>query len=58
MAAGLIVKVDDALGEIGEDQIPRSLLTTKEEQKALEARMQEAALAIAAAQAQSQKKAA
>lgn len=58
MAAELIVKVDDALRKIGEDQIPRSLLTTKAEQKAIEEKMQEAALAIAAAQAQPQKKAA
>jgi hypothetical protein len=58
MAAELIVKVDDALRKIGEDQIPRSLLTTQNEQKAIEAKMQEAAIAIAAAQAQPQKKAA
>lgn len=52
MAAELIVKVDDALRKIGEDQLPRSLLTTKDEQKALEQKMQEAAIAVAAAQAQ------
>lgn len=55
MAAQLIVKVDDALRKIGEDQIPRSLLTTKDEQAAIERKMQEMALAVAAAQAQSKK---
>lgn len=60
MAADLIVKVDDALRAIGEDQLPANLLMSKRETKALEKKMQAAAAQIAAAQAgqQPQQKAA
>lgn len=51
MAAELIVRVDDALRLIGEDQLPPELLTTAAEQRALEKKMAAAAAAIAQAQA-------
>lgn len=50
VAVDLIVKVDDALRAIGEDQLPASLLRTPAEQKALEQQMAAAAAQIAAAQ--------
>jgi hypothetical protein len=58
MAAELIVKVDDALTAMAEDQIPRRFIMTKAEQKALMAKMTDAAAQIAAAQAQTEQKAA
>ncbi|WP_398468538.1 portal protein [Tardiphaga sp.] len=54
MAAELIVKVDDALMAIAEDQIPANLLTTEKERKALMKQMADAAAQIAAAQQQPQ----
>ncbi|WOK20614.1 portal protein [Rhodopseudomonas palustris] len=51
MAADLIVKIDDALRAIGEEQLPASLIRTPAEQKALEQQMAAAAAQIAAAQA-------
>jgi hypothetical protein len=57
MAADLIVKVDDALRTIGEDQLPASLIRTPAEQKAIEQQMAAAAAQIAAAQNQPQQKA-
>jgi hypothetical protein len=50
MAADLIVKVDDALRAIGEDQLPANLLMSKKESKALEKKMAAAAAQVAAAQ--------
>lgn len=58
MAVDLIVKVDDALQAIAEDQLPENLITTFAERKKLYADMKKAAAAIAAAQAQTGKKAA
>lgn len=58
MAADLIVKVDDALRRIGEDQVPPSLLTTPQEQKALEQKLADAAAQLATAQTQQQQGAA
>lgn len=58
MAVELIVKVDDALRRIAEDQLPPSLVTTPAEQKALEAKLAAAAAQVAAAQAQQQQGAA
>lgn len=58
MAVDLIVKVDDALQAIAEDQIPAPLIVSLEERRALKKQMAEAAAAIAAAQAQGNKKAA
>lgn len=50
MAADLIVKVDDALMAIAEDQIPANLLMSAKERRALEKKMAAAAAQIAAAQ--------
>lgn len=50
IAAELIVKVDDALRFIGEQQIPPELLRTQDEQKNLENLIQNAAQQIVAAQ--------
>lgn len=50
MAAELIVKVDDALRAIGEDQLPANLLMSKKETAALMKRMAAAAAQVAAAQ--------
>lgn len=51
LAADLIVKVDEALRLIGNDQLPGQLLMSKREQKALEKKMADAAAQVAAAQA-------
>jgi hypothetical protein len=58
MAADLIVKVDDALQRIAEDQIPADLVVSLKERKKLQKQMADAAAQIAAAQAQQGKKAA
>lgn len=50
-AAELIVKVDDALRHIAEDEIPPELIMSPAEQKQLEAKMAAAAAQMAAAQA-------
>lgn len=50
MAVDLIVKVDDALQAIAEDQLPAKFVVSLAERKALQKPMQEAAAAIAAAQ--------
>lgn len=50
IAADLIIKVDDALRAIGEEQIPNSLIRTEDEQKTLERLIQTAAAKIVAAQ--------
>jgi hypothetical protein len=52
MAADLIVKVDDALQAIAEDQIPANLVVSLKERKALQKQMAAAAAQIAAAQNQ------
>ncbi|MGY3392941.1 hypothetical protein ACVWW6_005532 [Bradyrhizobium sp. USDA 3311] len=52
MAADLIVKVDDALQAIAEDQIPANLIVSLKERKALKQQMADAAAQIAAAQQQ------
>ncbi len=54
MAADLIVKVDDALQAIAEDQIPANLIVSLKERKALQKQMADAAAQIAAAQQQKQ----
>jgi len=55
MAADLIVKVDDALQRIAEDQIPADLVVSLKERKVLQKQMAAAAAEIAAAQAGSKK---
>lgn len=50
MAVELIVKVDDALRQIGYDQIPGALMQSEDEQKQLEKKMADAAAQLAAAQ--------
>jgi len=54
LAVDLIVKVDDALREIGKDQMPTRLLRTPDQQKELETMIQNAAAAIVAAQQKAQ----
>lgn len=58
IAVDLIVKVDDALQSIAEDQIPANLVVSLAEREVLKKQMQDAAVQIAAAQAQQGKKAA
>ncbi|OKO68299.1 hypothetical protein AC629_42195 [Bradyrhizobium sp. NAS80.1] len=55
MAAELIVKVDDALQAIAEDQIPANLVVSPTERKELEKKFAAAAAQIAAAQSQQQR---
>lgn len=50
MAADLIVKVDDALRNIAEDQLPAELIMSEAESKALQEKMAAAAAQVAAAQ--------
>lgn len=52
MAAELVVKVDDALQRIATDELPPSLIVTKQERKALQAQMARAAAQIAQQQQQ------